>query len=60
MEEVVHFYTVQDNVFFGIVLVLELYVIAWSLRFKLDKAGYIILINQLLLMTFKVILSLSK
>ncbi len=45
MEEVVHFYTVQDDVFFGIVLVLELYVIGWSLRFKLDKAGYIILIN---------------
>ena len=45
MEEVEHFYTVQNDVFFGIVLILELYVIAWSLRFKLDKAGYIVLIN---------------
>ena len=55
MEEVEHFYTVQDNVLFAIVLVLELYVIGWSLKFKLDKAGYIILINQLLIMTFKLV-----
>ena len=55
MEEVEGFYSVQDVVFFATVLVLELYVIAWSLRFKLDKAGYIILVNQLLIMTFKLL-----
>ncbi len=60
MEEVERISSVQDDVLFAIVLVLQLYVIAWSLRFKLDKAGYIILINQLLIMAFKLFHTLTK
>ena len=60
MEEIERIYSIQNEVLFAIVLVAEIYVIGWTLRFRLDKAGYIILINQLLIMIFKIFRSLTK
>jgi hypothetical protein len=52
-EKLQRIYIIMDYVFFGVVLALESYVIGYKLRFKMDKAGYTILITQLIVMIVK-------
>jgi hypothetical protein len=40
-----NFYAPMNVVIFGLTLIFEIYVIGFKLRFKLDAAGYIILIS---------------
>lgn len=54
MENRLHrIYSIIDYVLFGALLSLEVYVIAWKLKFKMDKAGYLILLTQLIVMFSK-------
>ena len=59
-EDLQKIYSVIDYVLFVIIFVLELYVIAYKLRFRMDKAGYIILITQLIVMFIKLFHSQSR
>ena len=47
----------MDLVFLVIVFFLEIYVIGYKLRFKLDPAGYIILITQLFVLILRLFLA---
>lgn len=43
-------YTYLNYIVLVIVLLLELYVVAYKLRFKMDKAALVILLTQLIVM----------
>jgi len=45
-------------VFFAIMLLLELYVIIYRLRFRLDIAGYVILLTYLACMACRILLTI--
>ena len=57
MENIENFYQIMNLSFFVITLILEVYVIGWRLRFKMDMAAYFILITQLLVMASRIFLS---
>lgn len=46
----------MNSVFLVIILVLDIYVIGYRLRFKLDPAGYIILLTQLIILFIRLMM----
>ncbi len=42
-----NFYQIQSAVYLAVIILVEIYVIGYRLRFKLDTSGYIIFVTQL-------------
>ncbi len=57
MENIERFYQIMNVSIFSITALLELYVIGWKLRFRMDIAAYVILVTQLLVMASRIFMS---
>jgi len=52
-KELAAMYTVMNIIFFTTIFISEIYVICFRLCFKLDRAGYIILLTQLAVISMR-------
>jgi len=53
LQELTNFYKTMNIIYFAIIFFAEFYVICFSLRFKLDLTGYIILLTQLAIFSMR-------
>ncbi len=53
-----NYYTYLQICFLSFMTLLELYVIVWRLRFRLDRAAYLILLTYLACMAARILLTL--
>jgi hypothetical protein len=53
LQDITDVYTIMNSVFLVTILLLDIYVICFRLRFKLDPAGYLILLTQLVVLIFR-------
>ena len=53
LQELTTFYKIMNIIYFAIIFFAEFYVICFSLRFKLDLTGYIILLTQLAIFSMR-------
>lgn len=60
LADITEAYSIMNSVFLVIILVLNIYVIGYRLRFKLDPAGYIILLTQLVVLFLRLLMGNSS
>ena len=56
LEGITNLYKTLNAVYLGVILLGEIYVIIYRLRFKLDFSGYLIFITQLLVFTSRLMM----
>ncbi len=56
LTDITEVYSIMNTVILAVILALYIYVIGFRLRFKLDRAGYIILLTQLFILFLRLLM----